>query len=102
MRKCKRRESNSLGKDAALGPPDSAAHRPYHRTDLEAYVATVQRENATQARAIHEPTWRLDDAELLVRHSNNREVWLALSADVCANQVAWCQAGDLLVSRSQT
>ena len=85
-----------------LWRPDGAARRPYHRTDLEAYVATVQRDNATQARAIHEPTWRLDDAELLVRHSNNREVWLALSADVCANQVAWCQAGDLLVSRSQT
>ena len=84
-----------------LWRPDGAARRPYHRTDLEAYVPTVQRENATQARAIHEPTWRLDDAELLVRHSNNREVWLALSADVCANQVAWCQTGDLLVSRSQ-
>ena len=63
MRKYKRRASNLVGRDAVLW-----------RTDLEAYVATVQRDNATQARAIHDPTWRLDDAELLVRHSNNRKV----------------------------
>ena len=61
-----------VGRDAVLWRTDGAARRPYHRTDLE--VATVQRDNATQARAIHDPTWRLDDAELLVRHSNNRKV----------------------------
>src|SRR6266566_7051925 len=94
----KRRKSglNSVGRDAALWRPDGAARRPYYRTDLEAYVRTVQRDNATLARAIHDPTWRLDHAESLVRHANNRKVWLALFADVCANQVAWCQAASCL------
>src|SRR5205823_877486 len=38
MGKCKRRASNLVVRDAALWRPDGAARRPYHRTDLEAYV----------------------------------------------------------------
>src|SRR6266480_4544159 len=57
----KRRKAglNLVGRDAALWRPDGAPRRLYYRTDLEAYVRTVQRDNATLARAIHDPTWRL-------------------------------------------
>jgi len=65
-----------MGRDAALRRPDGAARRPYHQPKIRSiHLGTTMQ--LILKRCTVRP-WRLDDAESVARHANNRKIWLGI------------------------